>query len=372
MNHRHIFHFLQNRELNELYVSIAIRNFAVSMINIFIPIYLLNLGYSLATVMVFYAIMAGAHALSVFPAAWIASKHGFKHSIFFSAPFLLVFYIMLYTLTSYGWPLPVIAVFYGMSNAFFWMGYHVDIAKFSDKKHRGKQLSVMEICTQILHVASPAIGGFVLAFSGFHTLFAVVCGLMMVSAIPLFLSKDIHEPAGVKFRDVFRRRKIRDALGFIAHGFEGGVAQVVWPIVIYFTILSSFTTLGFVHSVSLFSSLVVVWLIGKFSDINRRLVLRLSALLNILVWTARALISTTFQVFIVDGFYGISLAGRHISFNALSYDKANKDNLIVYTMFREVMINSSRSLLFVILIFLTAKYATFIIGGVSSLLLMLF
>jgi len=73
-HHNHFLHFLHNRELNELYASIALRSFALSMIGIFIPIYLLQEGYSLASVLIFFAVVTGIHAFGVFPAAKFSSR----------------------------------------------------------------------------------------------------------------------------------------------------------------------------------------------------------------------------------------------------------------------------------------------------------
>ena len=90
-DYMHLFHhhlnFLKNRELNELYISVAVKSFAVSMISIFIPIFLIkDLNYSLTSVLIFFAILSATHAIFVIPAAKIASKYGFKHSILYSVP----------------------------------------------------------------------------------------------------------------------------------------------------------------------------------------------------------------------------------------------------------------------------------------------
>ena len=98
MHTHRLLHFLRNRELNELYASIAIRSFALSMINIFIPIYLLNLDYSLKQVLIFFVFLTGTHAVTSIHAGKISSKFGFKHAILFSVPLLLIFYLMLYSL----------------------------------------------------------------------------------------------------------------------------------------------------------------------------------------------------------------------------------------------------------------------------------
>ena len=88
-NHHHFFYFLRNRELNELYFSIAIKSFAVALISVFIPIYFYQVGYPLSYIFLFYAIWSLTHAVLSIPAAKISAKFGLKHTIFFSMPFLI-------------------------------------------------------------------------------------------------------------------------------------------------------------------------------------------------------------------------------------------------------------------------------------------
>ena len=369
--HHHL-HFLKNRELNELYISVAIKSFAVSTISIFIPIFLLNLNYSLTSVLIFYAILNATHALFVIPSAKISSKYGFKHSILFSIPILIIFYLALYTLEQFSWPIYLLAVIFGISNSLFWMGYHVDFSKFSDKKNRGKEVGMTKIVSLIFHALGPVIGGLILTFIGFEALFATVSVLLIASAIPLFFSKDIHEPILFSIKEIFKGQKIKNTLAFAGHGIESGISSVIWPIFIFFTILNNFATLGSVSSLSILFSLVFVFIVAKFSDIHRRLFLKIGSIMNALIWSIRFFIKTTFQVFIIDSFYGISQTLIHIPFDALSYDKANKSNIVKFIVFREMIIQTGRVILFLVMTVIAALTTSFLFGGGASLLYLFF
>ena len=75
---------IDNKELGELYASVAIRFFALAMIGVFTPIYLIKLGYSLPAVAGFFGLVAVFHGGSVFLAGWLSSKYGLKHTILIS------------------------------------------------------------------------------------------------------------------------------------------------------------------------------------------------------------------------------------------------------------------------------------------------
>ncbi len=372
MNEHYNFHFLANKELNEIYASVAIRSFALSTISIFIPIYLLNLNYSLSSVLIFYAILNGAHALFVIPAAKISSKFGLKHSIFYSIPFLILFYVLLHTLGTYGWPLWFLAITFGINNALFWLGYHTDFSKFSEKEHRGEQVGLARIFMSLAGVAGPLFGGLILVFASFQVLFTVVAVLLLMSAIPLFFSKDIHEPINFSLPQIFANQKPRDYLAFIGHGIESGVGNILWPVYIFFAVLNSFSILGFVTTLSFLVSLGSTFIIAKMSDVRRRLVLRIGSILNAVVWGIKTFVTTALQVVIVDSFYGLTRTMKVIPFDALSYDKANKTSIVEFIIFREIIIQTGRVALFISMIFIADLVVSLIFGGGASLLYLFF
>lgn len=372
--HRHILHFLKNRELNELYVSIGARYFALSMIGMFVPIYLLNLGYSFPVVMLFYAVLYGTYALFIIPAGKVACRFGFKHSILFSIPLLVAVYLLLYALPQYQIPIYIIAVIYGINSALFWTGYHSDFSRFSDRKSRGKEVGAAQIAVTGFNVIGPVTGGIILTFVGFDALFVLVSAMLLASAIPLFLSKDVHEPIGFSVRSMFSGHKIRDTLAYFGKGIEHATGIIIWPIFLFFVVLNSYTSLGFVFSLSIFFSLVFAFVVGRFSDINRRLVLRLGSLFNAMVWVFRAFARTPLLVYIADSLYGMSQTMVIVSFNALNYDKAREgqNNIIKTIVLRELSIGASITLFFIALFFFSDYFITFLFAGGASLLMLLF
>ncbi len=204
--HGHFFHFFKNRELNEMYLSISIRAFAISLIGVFIPIFFYSRGYSLPTIFLFYAVQSFFHILFSVPSAKISSRYGIKHSILLSIPPLIILLMLLYSFDVYSWPLYFLSFFAGMSTALFWIPYHVDFAKFTDKKNRGKQVAFSGFVASIFSAVGPLLGGFLLVVLGFKSLFIIVSALLFISVIPLFFSKEVHESSEFSLRGFFRNQ----------------------------------------------------------------------------------------------------------------------------------------------------------------------
>ncbi|HEB47337.1 MAG TPA: MFS transporter [Candidatus Pacearchaeota archaeon] len=371
MHAHHLFHFFKNRELNELYVSISIRAFAFSLIGIFVPIYLYQRGYSFTSIFIFFGLFSLTHALFSMPVAKIVSRFGVKHSMLISIPFLIIFLLLLYSLEDFGWPLPLLSVFVGIGTSLFWISYHVDFAKFSDRKNRGKQIGLSKIAMSIFSVLGPIVGAVILTFEGFKILFIITSVLLVGSVVPLFLSREIHEPASFSLKGFFKGQKIKDVLSYLGHGIENKLGLVVWPLFIFIFILDEkYISLGLVSSLALSVALISTFIVGKFSDISRKVMLKIGSVFNALVWVAKSFIVTPLQLFVAEAFYGASQTTMHIPFDAINYDKAKKKAIIKTILEREMYHQIGAALLFLVLIFLTdSLIQIFRFGGsISSLL----
>ena len=370
-SHHNFFHFFRNRELNELYVSISIRSFAISLIGIFIPIYLYQRGYSFTSIFIFFGLFSLVHALFSMPAAKIVSKLGVKHSILISVPFLIIFLLLLYSLEDFRWPLPLLSVFVGVGTSLFWLSYHVDFAKFSDRKNRGKQIGFSKIAMSLFSVLGPIVGAVILTFEGFKFLFIITSVLLIGSVVPLFLSREIHEPASFSLKGFFKGQKIKDVLSYFGHGIENKIGMIVWPLFIFIFILGEkYISLGLVSSLALGVGLISTFLTGKFTDTFRKVMLKFGSVFNALVWVVKSFIVTPFQLFVTEAFYGASQTAMHIPFDAMTYDKAKKRHIIKTILEREMYHHIGAVLLFLVLIFLTdSLISVFRFGGsISSLL----
>jgi MFS family permease len=369
--HMHItLPFLLKGEINKLYFNAGLRSLAISMINIFIPLYLLNLDYPVKTILLFFALSYFMHAILVIPAAKIGSKRGFKYLIFMSVPFLVVFYFFLYTLATRNWPLAVIAVLFGITNSLFWTGYHIDFSKITHKRKRGSEISKSFIVRSLFSAIGPLTGGVILTFFGFKPLFVIVSIILLLSTLPLISSKDFHDKKGFNLKNTFNKRKLKDFLAFFGHGVEGGVRGVVWPLILFFIVKGSYTSLGLIYTLALIFSSVAIYLTGKYSNLHRKLILKLGAVLTSITWLIRAFIQTITQAFFVDSFYGISRTSTTSAFNAITYDKAKKDPR--YILFREISINLGVSITLVILSFIPSLKVGLFFASIGMLFFLLF
>lgn len=366
-------HFFHNRELSEMYISLAIRFFALSMIGLFIPVYFLyELKLSLVVVMYFFLMFAIFFGLTSIVAAYIAARIGFKHIILLSIPFQITFFLLLALLPNFKVPLIFIAAIGAFYNGLYWIGHHADLARFTKKKRRGEEVGLSFFVVGISALIGPIIGGLILTFFNFTTLFIVGSLFLLLSIVPLFMSKEFYEITPFSAKHIFEKQKLKDALAFIAQGIDIGAGGVLWPLFI-FPILGAYLNLGLVGTFSAFISTFSSLIIGKVADkFGRRKLLRVGAAALASFWFFRTVVKNVVHIYFLTIFVFVGDIAS-LPMDTLTYTKARYSGRVVeYLVFREIFINLGKAIIYLFMMLFGSYIAAFILTGSAQALLMFF
>jgi len=374
-HHEHFWwKFFPKKEMTEIYISVAIRAFALSLLSLFVPLYLyIELGYGLSVVLGFFIVYALVFALATPGAAKIAARIGLKHCILLSVPMHVIYYFLLYGLKSYPIPVYLVSVFFGLGNAFFWIAFHIEFAKVSDHNHRGEEVGKRQAVGLAAWLVGPLVGGVLIDWIGFGFVFVLASVLLFFSAIFLFFSKEVHIPFKFSLKDVLNREYLRDGLVFISRGIWDISTWVLWPMFIFF-ILKNYTSLGILGSVFGAVTSVMVFYVGKASDKRDKRKLIRIGLVDSLTWWLRPLAASVAQVFGFTVFSGLAYVFVQVPLMVLVYDKAQKkkEELVEFFIWREIFLCVGRVLVLLVVL-LTGKFVYgFVLTGISNFAYLLF
>ena len=350
-------HYLKHtlrHEISELYVSVAIKNFAFSMITIFEPIFIYLLYDSLAIVFAYYAI---AYTLYFFTApigAKAAAKYGFEHCIFYSIPFGILYFLTLSQLASFPWLAFVAIIFMVMYKTLFWPSYHTDFAHYGVSGYKGREISALSFILTIATILGPIVGGVILVNFGFQILFIVVSLVSLISVIPLFATREQFEPHHFSYRDSFRRLlkpyghyKRKDSISFFGFG-EEVIAAIGWPIFI-FLIIEKFDLMGILFSIVILSISVISLYMGKLADIlkagDKKRLVTYGTIIYFIAWILRPFSVNWLGVLLVD----IMSKGSKTAINypLLTYIYSagkNHKGFLKYNIFCEMSLSAGKAL----------------------------
>ena len=333
-NYKHV--LFGKTTLDELYASSLVRHLAMAMVNIFVPIYLFQLGYTVPFILFFYAIKSGFHALFSHISAKVCFKTGIRKTILLSTPLLIAFYMILSQNMGPDFII-VAAALLGMSDAFYWIPFHIYFVKASDYKNRGKEVGVYDALVSIAAFVGPLIGVVLFALYGFSTVFVIVGFMIFASIVPLFFTENTKP----KERYSLGKFNTNLMLSSIGHGMRLSVDEVVWPIFV-FLVLGSAVMFGYLAAFGMLVSLVVIIIASLLADKHKkRKMLATASISESAIWVIRAVLSSIQQFFVVEIVFRVAQIMRWLPFQAMFYNRAAASRHIVsYTVQREIGIHA--------------------------------
>ncbi len=333
----HIIRLLRNTELRELFFSLSVKSFALSLTGLFIPLYLLNdLRYSFRETVLFYLVFSLAAALVVPLAARSASKAGLKHAIAMSIPFYILFYMMLYALDTNPQLLLFSAIILACAESTFWLSYHIDFTTFADKRSMKQEVGMMFSMLIAVSLIGPLAGGILITMLGFSAVFLLTAVLLCLSIIPLFKTKDVHQRRPFSLKNIFAKDHRTETPHFLALGAR--VMGATFWIVYLFTFLNLYTSLGLIITIANILSAMTAYYCGRLAiNLKKRASFDLVVTLYGITWivriffqSLRSVASLTFASYLLYPFIDVPL------FSTI-YKKAVRNHPVEYHAYREII-----------------------------------
>lgn len=378
--HFHLPHYFAakvRKEIEHLYVSMAIGNLAQSIITLFEPIFLYAaLGFSVTEVLWFFAAVYILYVLFIPLGGKIASRFGYAHAIFLSVFFQIAFWFLLLGAEKNHLYIYFAPIAFAIQKSLFWPAFHATMSRFANGEQRGREFSVMYAIMNLVQILGPMIGGFLTYTFGFDALIVTASVVYFCSIIPLFWTAEVFVPKPYFFRDTWAlyRAYPRQFLGYFGFA-EELLALVVWPLFI-FILLSNLQDTGTLVTVATLFSTALALYIGIYTDGHAKSsVLKIGTWFSVLSWLSRIPLVSPFGTFISDAFSRTSRSLVMIPISAMIYERAESTHIMPYVVGVEQALAMAKFLaaLIGILIFtLTGSFvALFIAASVMSLLYLL-
>ncbi len=372
--HLHLPHW-RLKGLSALYVAATLRTLAYSLVGIFVPIFIYQLKGSIVQVLLFFLVHYGSLIIFNYPVSQLLPRLGFPRSILIGNLLLIAHVLMLNMAVSSGLVLYLSAVVLGMAVPFYWIPYHLIFTLGGIRSKLGEEIGLMQILGKLANVAGPLMGGVIIAWSGFSSVYIIAAILLVLATAPIFLMEDGYPALKTpRFKKVveylFGGEFRKDLIALAAIGGETSTQGVFWPLFL-FIFVGGVKLIGSLTTGVLFMNVGLVWFIGKWVDRDEEgRVLHIGAAGSSLVWLVKPIAQSLGAAFVVDSIYKISKSMLTIPFDALVYERAVRDP-VAYMVAREWAINGGRFLTTALLIGLIALGANwwiaFLVAAVASL-----
>lgn len=375
-----------------LYLTNTIRVLAVSLVGIFLPIYIFGISENfllfnqniiingISWVLSYFLLRSAFCIISLLLLGnLIFSRIHFQLSMIISFVILIVEILMWHLAQDNLVFILVAGILAGIKVTMYWIPYHIFFIRKSGKAKKGfgKNTGMRFFLTRVISGIGPAIGGLIILNFGFNVLFMVSILLLVVAALPIVFV--IHEWKHKEHNmvDVIRDFVINKdykkvTLSYIGQGIDSSIYTAIWPIMLFF-VLNNFAKIGFINSFSyVMSSLVVLW-IGRIIDKRGTYKIHaLGVILNSILYIPRMFFSIPWL------FYSLDVGDRFISgmyslpMMSASYQKARKLGDSDFQLYRQLMLHLGIVLILVLIlvmlqILMTWKWV-FVLAIIGSLM----
>lgn len=343
-----------------LYLTNTIRVLAVSLVGVFLPIYIFDVTQKFLffhhnptingiSWVLCYFLLRSAFVLiaTVSLGNMIFSKIHFQLSMIISF-FILIIEILMWHLASQNPMLILVAgVLAGFKAAMYWLPYHIFFVRKASKKQQrfGKKTGLRFFLTRAISGIGPAIGGLIILDYGFNVLFMTSILLLIVAALPIafVIHEWEHKEHNVLqvIKDYALNKKYwRITSSYVGEGIDKCIYTAFWPIMLFF-VLNNFAKIGFINSFSfILSSLVVLWIGRAIDKYGAFKIHGLGSITNSLLYVPRMFFSSPLL------FYSLDVADRFVSgtyalpMMSRSYEKARKMGDSDYQIYRQLMLHT--------------------------------
>ncbi|MFC1756214.1 hypothetical protein ACFLZK_02365, partial [Patescibacteria group bacterium] len=256
-------------EHTALYLTHTMRALAVSLIGIFLPIYIFTISGEYLLFHQDPIINGLSWVLSYFllrsVSTWIAtvllgdlifSKIHFQLSMVISFVILIAEILLWYLSQGSLYLILLAGVLAGFKVTMYWIPYHIFFVRKAGRKKKqfGRKTGMRFFLVRIISGIGPAIGGLIIMNYGFNALFMTSILILVVAALPIALvvhewKHKKHNVVGIVKNYLLNPKYIKQNLSFMGSSMDGMIYSVFWPVLLYL-VLDNFSKIGFLNSFS--------------------------------------------------------------------------------------------------------------------------
>ncbi len=309
---------------------------ARGLVSIFVPIYLWQLGYRLVPIALFFAVERVTRAATIPLAGWLSYKFGPQRILATSYPLQVAFYIIMANFHSLHLPYAIPAVVLGVSLAFYWVGYHIDLSLSRGKHDHGRDLGTVQAISRAVAIIAPVSSGFLATHYGFTSVFWVAAFAALTASALVWRQPEPWRERRLKFREVLRPRIIMHSLDLALGALQTAFVAVAWPLYV-FLVVGSFEEVGLAATIAAVGPVLALWAISRLAtQQNRAGFFRFGQFTSAMVHVVRTIITTltgAIGLSIVDGLVSPAM---DIPLQATFYHRLKQLPRIEYVVVEEV------------------------------------
>lgn len=342
--------------IQRVYMAHTLNAVAGSIISVYVPIYLLTLGFTLQQVIFYYVISHGVGVtLGLLLYVPLMRKWGLINTFKLYYPLQILFLLLLFLLHYHAYPMMLVAIIEGAATYAYWMPLNLLFIRNSQEKEMGSNLGKFYALPKLFGILGPLIGAVLIPFVGFWPVFVLTAMGIVLSYLPLAKIVDGGLTVSLNFSKAWKRISRNKSL-FVFEGFDNIIeeSEWFWPIYV-FLVIGSLSTPGLIGSLEAVGGALFTFFIGKYANRHDKKLIPIAALLLLGITFLKIFVTAPLPAYIITVAASFVMTLFLVSYFSTIYRTIKNDEEEEFIILREIPTVLGRMVVFGA-IYLTASH----------------
>lgn len=358
-------------DLKKYNIFIFITSFAKLLVEIFIPLILYNMSFTIKEIILFLILKYSFCLLFIPVGYFIGKKYSVSTLMILSSIIFSITYIYLSQINRNLTSLIILSILYSSYLMFYWLGRHAYGLSIIEDKKTTDNVSLYNIFTILGGLFSPFIGSYIIEKTSTLTLSTIVLVLMIISIIPLTKIKKIKLNSNTQIKHIIKSfpktNYIFNTLDQLRY-----ILYTVLPLWIYINIKSKYSYIGILNIITGLGSIIYIYLLSKKMDKNKKDYLSLSLLIMGIIYFLKITITSNLAYLIITLFEGITKSSLDTITLRNTYVYQKNYCITSYIIFTEIINNIARTLFLIIFYIFSVPLKTMLLICILGIFLNVF
>lgn len=358
-------------DLKKYNIFIFITSFAKLLVEIFIPLILYNMSFTIKEIILFLILKYSFCLLFIPVGYFIGKKYSVSTLMILSSIIFSITYIYLSQINKNLTSLIILSILYSSYLMFYWLGRHMYGLSIIEDKKTTDNVSLYNIFTILGGLFSPFIGSYIIEKTSTLTLSTIVLVLMIISIIPLTKIKKIKLNPNTQIKHIIKSfpktNYIFNTLDQLRY-----ILYTVLPLWIYINIKSKYSYIGILNIITGLGSIIYIYLLSKKMDKNKKDYLSLSLLIMCIIYFLKITITSNLAYLIITLFEGITKSSLDTITLRNTYVYQKNYCITSYIIFTEIINNIARTIFLIIFYIFNVPLKTMLLICILGIFLNVF
>jgi hypothetical protein len=357
-------------DVRNLTVAFGLRAFATGLVNVFLPLLMLQRGAGLSQICLFYVAYSVVKLLIEYPSFISIERRSlaFGVSATLGATVIYLLLIFAYINGAHGWAIALAPAAQAVVNSYLWNTQHIYLSRAISAPRLARDMARLNVVVRFAMLTGPPVGGALAEFAGQRILIVVAISMSLLAVLPVWWIGSLpraHVTEKVRLSPALSR----DLLANLAFNAHGTLNICLWPLYLAI-VIGRFAGIGMVTATIDVISLLLMFVAGRRSDngATHRVLLE-GTVATTIGYTIRIFATTPLTIALIGGVANTAILYQLVPWTTTYYEHARRygaryilwmefagdaGSLLVWTLLLSFTYTTSSDHTFFVLAFLLA------------------